>query len=267
MKTRIITLLTVCLFILSILSSCTESKTTEAPKGPETIPNPSSHSETKTEEVQRDPEVPRSDSFKPYIGFTGMEGLPKGLVKLYKYPFNPGYTLLEAIVTGDAESYFYSFPENEEEKAILYSNLRDRAEVDTVDREYALGQVELLYEVWETPQKFFAQDVKVQNVYGMSEIFGLYVYTITDRGDFVVFREYNAWEADAVLDTYVFPADEFEVFRKIQAEEWRSYQMKAFNFDDHSEYRPYVDYSIAKVIERSEYKDELPKYAAPFNIE
>lgn len=177
MKTRIITLLTVCLFILSMLSSCTESKTTEAPKGPETIPNPSSHSETKTEEVQRDPEVPRSDSLRPYLGtMTGNEDLPEGFVRLYRYPWSPGYTVLEAIVTGAAESYFYSFPENEEEQAILYYHRGAREAVGTIDRAYALNQVKLLYEVWETPQKFFAQDVKVQNVYGMSEIFALGVY-------------------------------------------------------------------------------------------
>ena len=247
MKTRTLTLLTVCLLILSMLSSCSEPKIPEAPK--------------------RDPEVTRSDSLRPYLGtMTGCEGLPEGFVRLYRYPWSPGYTVLEAIVTGAAESYFYSFPENEEEQAILYYRRGAREAVGTIDRAYALNQVKLLYEVWETPQNFFAQDVEVENIYAMSEVHGLYVYTITDQGDFVVFREYP-WEADAVLDTYVFPADEFEVFRKIQAEEWRSAQMKAFNFDDHSEYRPYVDYSIAKVIERSEYKDELPKYIAPFNIE
>jgi hypothetical protein len=180
---------------------------------------------------------------------------------------NPGYTVLEAIVTGDAEAYYYSFPENEEEKAIVYGRLLgSRREAGTIDREYALGQVELLYEVWETPQKFFAQDVEVKNVYAMSEAHGLYVYTITDQGDFVVFREYT-WKEDVVLDTYVFPADEFEVFRKIQAEEWRSAKMKIFDFKDYSEDRLTSDYSIAKVIERSEYKDELPKYAVPFDIE
>ena len=244
MKTRTITLLTVCLLILSVLSSCSEPKTAEAPK--------------------RDPDVRRYDSLT-FFEWT-YTGRPAGLVRLFSYPMNPGYTVLEAIVTGDAEAYYYSFPENEEEQAILYYYRGAMEAVGTIDRAYALNQVKLLYEVWETPQKFFAQDVEVENIYAMSEVHGLYVYTITDQGDFVVFREYP-WEADAVLDTYVFPADEFEVFRKIQAEEYRSAQMKAFNFDDHSEYRPYVDYSIAKVIERSEYKDELPKYVAPFNIE
>lgn len=140
----------------------------------------------------------------------GVEG--DTVVRLYHGDFLAGCAegLPISALTGDEHVSSQVFMTRTRRGGETYRTIKD-GEMKSFERpkEYADGGS--IYEVASKPERLFDRKVDVDNVYCFDDEAdsGIYIYFVTDRGDYVYYRQ-----SEGNKDEYLFPAETFAEFAR-----------------------------------------------------
>ena len=123
--------------------------------------------------------------------------------------------LNDKTLNGDESAIYMIF--SSETDQVIYKRYTQNG-VYRIDRNFVrCAEWDRLYPYIEDPSKVLGKSITVTNIYclnGEDSLDGVYIYYVTDQGDYVLYKEYLL--AD---DMYLFPAEDFYAFAKVVYEE------------------------------------------------